>query len=157
MRVPRLTLLGTGTSFGVPQLGCDCAVCRSSDPRDRRGRTAALIESNDQSILVDTPPELRISLLAAGVTRVDAVCYTHEHADHVAGIDDLRIFSLRQKTAVPVYAAARTAAGKGLRTVVIEGGREVGGLCILRGCSPPRPCSTPPKSGTLPNTPDCGA
>lgn len=106
--MPRLTLLGTGTSFGVPQLGCECAVCRSSDPRDRRGRTSALVETQDESILIDTPPELRVSLLAAGTTRVDAVCYTHEHADHVAGIDDLRIFSLRRKAAVPIYATART-------------------------------------------------
>jgi len=99
----RLTVLGTGTSFGVPQIGCDCEVCRSADPRDRRTRTAALVETAGQRLLIDTPPELRLQLLGAGVDRLDAVLYTHEHADHVAGIDDLRIFSLKQRRAVPVY------------------------------------------------------
>lgn len=107
--VPRLRLLGTGTSFGVPQLACDCAVCRSTDPRDRRGRSSALIESASTTILIDTPPELRLSLLTAGTTRLDGVIFTHEHADHVGGIDDLRIFSLRQRQEIPVHATARTA------------------------------------------------
>jgi phosphoribosyl 1,2-cyclic phosphate phosphodiesterase len=104
----RLTLLGTGTSFGVPQIGCDCAVCHSSDPRDRRSRTAALIEGDGSTLLVDTPPELRLQLLAAGTRRVDGVLFTHEHADHVAGIDDLRMFSLRQRTALTCYGARET-------------------------------------------------
>ena len=99
----RLTLLGTGTSFGVPQIGCRCAVCRSSDPRDRRTRTAALIQSRDSTLLIDTPPELRLQLVRQGIDRLDAVLYTHEHADHVNGIDDLRMFSLRRKAALPVY------------------------------------------------------
>lgn len=99
----RLTLLGTGTSFGVPQIGCRCDVCRSADPRDRRGRTAALIRSGEACLLIDTPPELRLQLVREGVDRVDAVLYTHEHADHVNGIDDLRMFSLRRKAALPVY------------------------------------------------------
>jgi phosphoribosyl 1,2-cyclic phosphate phosphodiesterase len=101
----RLTLLGTGTSFGVPQIGCDCAVCHSSDPKDQRTRTAALIQTGTATLLIDTPPELRLQLLRAGTTRVDAVLYTHEHADHVAGIDDLRIFSERQRAPLPVYAS----------------------------------------------------
>ena len=104
----RLTLLGTGTSFGVPQIGCDCAVCHSIDPRDRRSRTAALLEANDSTLLVDTPPELRLQLLAAGTRRIDGVLYTHQHADHVAGIDDLRIFSLRQRAPLTCYGAAET-------------------------------------------------
>ena len=69
----RLTLLGTGTSFGVPQIGCDCRVCTGEDPRDRRGRTAAIIEDGGARILIDTPPELRLGLLRAGVGKVDAV------------------------------------------------------------------------------------
>jgi phosphoribosyl 1,2-cyclic phosphate phosphodiesterase len=97
----RLTLLGTGTSFGVPQIGCGCAVCRSSDPRDQRSRTAALVEVRGTTLLIDTPPELRLQLLRAGPARVDAVLYTHEHADHVAGIDDLRIFSVTRKAPLP--------------------------------------------------------
>jgi phosphoribosyl 1,2-cyclic phosphate phosphodiesterase len=104
----RLTLLGTGTSFGVPQIGCECAVCRSSDPRDRRSRTAALIETGGVTLLVDTPPELRIQLVREGIRKVDAVLYTHEHADHVSGIDDLRMFSLRRKAALPLFGPRAT-------------------------------------------------
>src|SRR5919112_3456874 len=104
----RLTFLGTGTSFGVPQVGCGCAVCRSTDPRDRRSRSAAMVEAGGATILIDTPPELRLQLLAAGVTRADAVLYTHEHADHTNGIDDLRIFSVRQRRALPVYGPPET-------------------------------------------------
>jgi phosphoribosyl 1,2-cyclic phosphate phosphodiesterase len=104
----RLTLLGTGTSFGVPQIGCGCAVCRSSDPRDTRHRTAAVIEAGGQTLLIDTPPELRIQLLRAAVARIDGVLFTHEHADHVGGIDDLRIFSLRGRGPLPAFANPAT-------------------------------------------------
>ena len=104
----RLTFLGTGTSFGVPQIGCDCAVCRSEDPRDRRSRSGALLESDGNVILIDTPPELRLQMLGAGLSRVDAVLYTHEHADHVNGIDDLRIFSVRQRRPIPCHGPAET-------------------------------------------------
>jgi phosphoribosyl 1,2-cyclic phosphate phosphodiesterase len=106
----RLTFLGTGTSFGVPQIGCECAVCHSADPRDRRTRSAALVEVGDATILIDTPPELRLQMVAAGRSRVDAVLYTHEHADHVNGIDDLRTFSVRQRRALPLYGPAETLA-----------------------------------------------
>lgn len=99
----RLTLLGTGTSFGVPQVGCDCAVCRSDDPRDRRTRTAALLQVGGTTLLIDSPPELRLQLVREGVRTVDAVLYTHEHADHVTGIDDLRVFSIRRKAALPIH------------------------------------------------------
>ena len=105
----RLTVLGTGTSFGVPQVGCHCAVCRSADPRDRRTRTAAVFQSGESTILVDTPCELRLQLAAAGIQRVDAVLYTHEHADHVGGIDDLRVFSIRRPTPLPCYGPPATA------------------------------------------------
>lgn len=104
----RLTFLGTGTSFGVPQIGCDCAVCRSEDPRDRRTRSGALLETDTGTILLDTPPELRLQLLAAGVAKVDAVLYTHEHADHINGIDDLRIFSVRRRDPLPIYGPQET-------------------------------------------------
>jgi phosphoribosyl 1,2-cyclic phosphate phosphodiesterase len=106
----RLTFLGTGTSFGVPQIGCTCAVCRSADPRDKRTRSAALIEAGGAAILIDTPPELRLQLIAGGITRVDAVVYTHEHADHTNGIDDLRIFSVRQTRPLPIYGPPETLA-----------------------------------------------
>jgi phosphoribosyl 1,2-cyclic phosphate phosphodiesterase len=104
----RLTFLGTGTSFGVPQVGCGCAVCRSDDPRDKRTRSAALVEANGSAILIDTPPELRLQLIANGIARVDAVLYTHQHADHTNGIDDLRMFSVRDRRALPVYGPPET-------------------------------------------------
>lgn len=89
----KLRFLGTGTSFGVPVLGCRCDTCTSPDPRDRRTRHAALIEWDDTRLLVDTPPELRLQLLEAGVDSLDAVWFTHAHADHIHGIDDLRAFT----------------------------------------------------------------
>jgi phosphoribosyl 1,2-cyclic phosphate phosphodiesterase len=104
----RLTFLGTGTSFGVPQIGCDCAVCRSTDPRDKRTRSGALLEASGSTILIDTPPELRLQLIAGGFSRVDAVVYTHEHADHINGIDDLRIFSVRRRDPLPIYGPEET-------------------------------------------------
>ena len=101
----RLRFLGTGTSFGVPVIGCRCAVCHSADPRDKRTRHAALLEGEEgRRLLIDTPPELRLQLIAAGVREVDAVFYTHTHADHVHGVDDLRVFSERTGRALPVWA-----------------------------------------------------
>src|SRR5688572_20660146 len=104
----RLTFLGTGTSFGVPQIGCDCAVCRSADPRDKRTRSGAVVQVGDATILIDTPPELRLQLIAGGFRHVDAVIYTHEHADHIAGIDDLRMFSVRGRRPLPIYGPSET-------------------------------------------------
>jgi phosphoribosyl 1,2-cyclic phosphate phosphodiesterase len=109
----RLTLLGTGTSFGVPQIGCQCRTCTSTDPRDRRGRTAALLEDGDRRLLIDTPPELRLQLVAAGVDHLDAVLFTHAHADHVHGIDDLRAFTVRQKGPLDAYGSTDTLAELG--------------------------------------------
>ena len=104
----RLTFLGTGTSFGVPQVGCSCRTCTSSDPRDRRTRTGAVVEADGRRILIDTPPELRLQLVAARVSHLDAVLYTHAHADHVHGIDDLRALSVKQGAPLPVYGPAAT-------------------------------------------------
>ncbi|MEZ4422399.1 MAG: MBL fold metallo-hydrolase [Gemmatimonadota bacterium] len=99
----RLTFLGTGTSFGVPVIGCACAACTSPDPRDRRTRHGALLEWGSDRLLIDTPPELRLQLLAQRVDDIDAVWFTHAHADHVHGIDDLRVFSFRGGRDVPAY------------------------------------------------------
>jgi phosphoribosyl 1,2-cyclic phosphate phosphodiesterase len=105
----KLTFLGTGTSFGVPQIGCNCAVCRSPDPRDRRSRSGAVVETDGGTrILIDTPPELRLQLIANGIDRIDAVLFTHEHADHTHGIDDLRAVSVRRGAAIPMYGPAET-------------------------------------------------
>ena len=102
----RLRFLGCGTSFGVPVIGCACAVCTSSDPRNQRTRHSLVLEGDDGVLLVDTPPELRQQLLAAGIGRVDAVFITHLHADHIHGIDDLRIFSLRRRAPLQTFVAA---------------------------------------------------
>jgi phosphoribosyl 1,2-cyclic phosphate phosphodiesterase len=104
----QLTLLGTGTSMGVPQIGCDCPTCRSEDPRDQRTRTAALISAGGTTLLIDTPPELRLQLLSAGVRELDAVLYTHLHADHVHGIDDLRSISIGRNATLPLHGPRET-------------------------------------------------
>jgi len=102
----KLTFLGTGTSFGVPQIGCTCRVCTSADERDRRYRTSVVVEQNDRRILVDTPPELRLAMVRSGISGVDAVLYTHDHADHTHGIDDLRALSGHRRGTLPIYGPA---------------------------------------------------
>ncbi len=102
----RLTFLGTGTSFGVPVVGCDCAACTSEDPRDHRTRHAAAIDLAGGCLLVDTPPELRLQLLHSKIDSVGAVWFTHIHADHVHGIDDLRVFTVRGRAALKAYVAS---------------------------------------------------
>ena len=103
----KLTFLGTGTSFGVPQIGCGCPVCHSPDPRDKRSRVGAIVESErGVRLLIDTPPELRTQLITAGVDRVDAVLFTHDHADHTHGIDDIRSISNRRDAPLDMYGPA---------------------------------------------------
>ncbi len=159
MRV-RLTILGSGTSHGVPMIGCDCAVCTSADPRDRRTRPSALFSFNDHQVLIDTGPELRVQCLAHNVRHVDAILLTHCHADHVAGLDDVRRFNWIQRCPLNVHADARTlsrlrqmfdyafdddrdypSAKPDLRAVTIEGpfelfGAEIRPLPYLHGRLP---------------------
>ncbi len=104
----KITILGSGTSTGVPMVGCDCAVCRSDDPRDRRTRASLLIRQADRNILVDTGTDLRQQMLRERVEQIDAVLFTHAHADHVNGIDDLRGFYFRHHRVVPCYACPAT-------------------------------------------------
>jgi phosphoribosyl 1,2-cyclic phosphate phosphodiesterase len=101
-----LTFLGTGTSNGVPMIGCQCPVCRSDDPRDHRMRTSAVVrdEADGRTYLIDTGPELRLQAIGAGLRHVDAVLVTHGHADHTAGLDDLRRFNEMQQARIPTYA-----------------------------------------------------
>lgn len=105
----KLRFLGTGTSYGVPVVGCDCPTCTSPDPRDQRTRHAALLESEGRRLLVDTPPELRLQLLAAGIDHVDGVWITHCHADHIHGIDDLRAVSVHWGEPLDVRAGPQCA------------------------------------------------
>ncbi|MBV9625878.1 MAG: MBL fold metallo-hydrolase [Acidobacteria bacterium] len=100
-----LTVLGSGTSMGVPTIGCDCAVCRSTDPRDRRTRPSVLIEYDGRNVLIDTTPDFRQQAIREKIRRLDAVLYTHPHADHILGIDDLRPLSfLHKPNRLPLYA-----------------------------------------------------
>lgn len=104
----KVIFLGTGTSGGVPEIGCDCAVCRSSDPRDKRLRPSILIISRGTTILVDVTPDFRQQALTYEIKNLDAVLFTHFHADHVFGINDLRRYNLMQGTAVPAYGNEHT-------------------------------------------------
>lgn len=105
----RLIFLGTGTSFGVPQIGCRCAVCRSPDPRDHRTRSSVVVETDRGTrLLIDTSPELRLQLVANNIERVDAVLFTHDHADHTHGIDDIRAISVMRDAPLPLYGSEAT-------------------------------------------------
>src|SRR6201993_1975410 len=100
-----LTVLGSGTSMGVPTLGCDCAVCHSSDPHDRRTRPSIMLKYDGKVVLIDTTPDFYAQAVRENITRVDAVLYTHAHADHILGIDDLRPLSFRHRPGrLPLYA-----------------------------------------------------
>lgn len=99
-----LIFFGTGTSAGIPMIGCDCAVCRSDDPRDHRDRASALVRYDDQHYLIDTSPELRQGSIRHDITHLQGVLYTHAHADHILGIDDLRRFNAVMDAALHIYA-----------------------------------------------------
>jgi phosphoribosyl 1,2-cyclic phosphate phosphodiesterase len=102
-----ITFLGTGTSQGVPVIACGCEVCTSPDARDKRLRTSILIEAEDKTIVIDSGPDFRYQMLRAKVKHLDAIVFTHEHKDHIAGMDDIRAFNYKQNSPVDVYADAR--------------------------------------------------
>ncbi|MBZ5578428.1 MAG: MBL fold metallo-hydrolase [Acidobacteriia bacterium] len=104
----KITVLGSGTSVGVPTVGCHCAVCESQDPHDNRLRPSILISYDGHNVLVDTTPDFRFQALRAKIDHLDAVLFTHSHADHILGLDDVRPFNFRQKGEIPIYAAPDT-------------------------------------------------
>jgi phosphoribosyl 1,2-cyclic phosphate phosphodiesterase len=106
----KITVLGSGTSVGVPTVGCHCAVCTSSDPRDKRLRPSVLLSYEGRRVLIDTTPDFRTQALRVNLERLDAVVFTHSHADHIMGLDDVRPYNFRQKGQIPIYAAADTMA-----------------------------------------------
>lgn len=95
--------MGTGTSQGVPVIACDCKVCKSSDVHDNRLRTSVLIQTENQSIMIDSGPDFRYQVLRSGINQLDAILFTHQHRDHIAGLDDVRSFNFVQKKAMPIY------------------------------------------------------
>jgi len=103
----KVTFLGTGTSQGVPVIACECAVCKSEDKHDKRLRVSVLIEVEGKTIVIDSGPDFRYQMLRAGVKKLDAILYTHEHKDHVAGLDDVRAFNYIQQSEVDIYAHKR--------------------------------------------------
>lgn len=134
----KVTVLGSGTSHGVPAIGCDCDVCRSADPRDRRTRPSILLELDGappspfagmvRSILIDTSTDLRTQALANNVRRVDAILFTHTHADHVFGIDDVRRFNQMQRTAIACYANGQTVTSlRSMFSYIFEPPKQLGG------------------------------
>jgi phosphoribosyl 1,2-cyclic phosphate phosphodiesterase len=125
-----LTVLGSGTSMGVPTIGCDCRVCMSADPRDQRTRPSILVQYAGHSVLIDTTPDFRQQAIREGIRRLDAVLYTHAHADHILGLDDLRPLSFRRANGkIPLYAEEGTA--QLLRTIfryIFDSDYKYGGL-----------------------------
>ena len=110
MSAPRITIivLGSGTSSGVPTIGCKCEVCQSTDPRDRRLRPSILIQYGGYNVVVDTSPDFRAQVLSARLDKLDAILYTHAHADHILGLDDVRPFNYHQKALIPIFATQET-------------------------------------------------
>jgi phosphoribosyl 1,2-cyclic phosphate phosphodiesterase len=106
----RITVLGSGTSMGVPTIGCHCDVCSSNDPRDNRLRPSILVRYGGRNVLIDTTPDFRTQALRAKINRLDAILFTHEHADHIMGLDDVRPFNFRQRNSIPIFGSEDTLA-----------------------------------------------
>jgi phosphoribosyl 1,2-cyclic phosphate phosphodiesterase len=144
----RITILGSGTSTGVPAIGCRCPVCSSSNPKNARSRASVFVRREGAGLLIDTSTDLRLQAMAHGVDRIDAVLYTHAHADHVHGIDELRSFNYLQQAPIPCYGNRATiaqlkarfgyvfsnGAGPGYKPHLIphelDGAREIGGVLV---------------------------
>ena len=127
-----LTVLGSGTSMGVPTIGCSCAVCHSPDPHDRRTRPSILLEFGGKAVLIDTTPDFREQAIRESIRQIDAVVYTHAHADHILGIDDLRPLSYHRDGKIPLY--ARPDAADFIRNMfryIFDADYKFGGLARL--------------------------
>ncbi len=128
----KLTFLGTGTSSGVPLLACRCKVCTSTDPHDKRTRPSILLESGGHSVVIDTTPDFRAQALREDLQRLDAVLFTHSHADHILGLDEVRIFYFRQQKPIPIYADAQCLEDiKRTFKYIFDGDYPFGGLARL--------------------------
>jgi phosphoribosyl 1,2-cyclic phosphate phosphodiesterase len=145
-RAARVTFLGTGTSHGVPMIGCGCAVCTSADPRDRRWRPSVAIEiAGGPTLLVDTSPDLRAQALRFGLARVDAVLFTHPHADHLLGLDDIRRYNTLQQAVIPCYGDPATIAEvRRVFAYAFAPHQHGGGVPRLRLCAMAGTCSFGP-------------
>lgn len=127
-----LKFLGTGTSTGVPTLACSCRVCKSPDPCDKRMRPSILLEYDGRVVVVDTTPDFRTQALREGLTRLDAVLFTHAHADHILGLDDVRVFNFRQQGPIPIYAEAGCLTSiRRTFAYIFEGNYPYGGVAKL--------------------------
>lgn len=122
----KITVLGSGTSVGVPMIGCHCAVCSSEDPRDKRLRPSVHLRYGDHGVLIDTTPDFRYQALRAQIERVDAILFTHSHADHVMGLDDVRPFNFQQGGVIPIHGSEETisAIRKSFHYIFDEGSSE---------------------------------
>jgi phosphoribosyl 1,2-cyclic phosphate phosphodiesterase len=127
--IASLTVLGSGTSMGVPTIGCSCEVCQSSDPRDKRTRPSILLKYANKVVLVDTTPDFRTQAIREGITRIDAVLYTHAHADHILGLDDLRPLSFLGPGKIPLHARQDAATRiQQMFAYIFDGKYKFGGL-----------------------------
>ena len=132
MRV-ELTVLGSGTSMGVPTIACPCRVCHSTDPHDQRSRPSVLLRYNGHAVVIDTGPDFRFQAIRAGMDRLDAVLYTHSHADHILGLDDIRPFTMQEGKIIPLY--GNGPAMQGVRRVfqyIFDGNYPYGGVPLVR-------------------------
>jgi phosphoribosyl 1,2-cyclic phosphate phosphodiesterase len=128
----RVTFLGTGTSTGVPTLGCHCRVCDSSDPHDRRTRPSVMLELDSRVVVIDTTPDFRQQAMRERVERLDAVLFTHDHVDHVLGLDDVRPFYFRQQVPIPIFADSRSMEGiRRIFSYIFDQKYAYGGLAKL--------------------------
>lgn len=145
----RVTILGCGPSGGVPLIGCDCAVCNSADPKNRRSRSSIAIASADTAILIDASPDLREQLLRAKLRRFDAVVFTHAHADHVHGLDELRSINYLTNKVLPAFGDEATLADiKARFGYAFEGAKPIGGFWYQPSLDP-RPIDGPFRVGAL--------